>query len=118
MSPVKNRRHTMDKAQLAYNKRIAKKIQTLKEDTTFVEGLLAEWEEWLVRNADKDFSPTDKPMPIAMPFWLGDKWKHRAERGGKLREVAAAMVADYKNKIAINTKWIATAEKFLAEVSK
>lgn len=105
----------MTKAQLAYNKRIAKKIQVIKEDLAFSEGMVAEWEEWISKNEDKDFNSGTAPMAITMPFWMSDKWKHRAERGIKLQTVAKEMVADAKKHLAKNREWIAMAENFLSE---
>jgi hypothetical protein len=112
MSPVKNRRHTMTKAQIAYNKRIVKKIAAVEADLALPEMMIAEWTTWLVDNATVEL---DHTRPIQMPTWFSDTYKRRAEKGEDIKVVARKMVGDYKKKVAAARLWVDQANAYLAE---
>ena len=102
----------MDKAQTAYIKRIAKKVEVAKADLVLPERMLNDWQEWIIKN------PTvriDTTRPVLMPTWFGDNWKSRVERGEDIQKVAREMVSDIRARIVAAREWIATAEKFLDE---
>ena len=107
----------MTTKQATYNKRIAKNLAAAKADVYLSERLLVEWEAWLAKNADVDFHAMGpNPVPIAMPFWFGDKWKRRAERPrANLQAVVRQMVDEVKVGVEQSRQWITVAEQFLAD---
>ncbi len=111
-SPVKNRRHTMTKAQLAHNKRIAKKIAIMELDLLIPERMIAEWTTWLYDNATVEL---DHTRPIQMPTWFSDTYKRRVEKGEDIKVVARKMVGDAKKKVAAARLWVDQANAYLAE---
>ena len=109
---MKNRRHTMSKAQIAQNKRIAKKIVAIELDLLVPERMIAEWTTWLVDNAAVEL---DHTRPIQMPTWFSDTYKRRVEKGEDIKVVAREMVRDTKKKIADARLWLDQANAYLAE---
>lgn len=107
----------MTDRQSTYNKRIAKNLAAARADVYLSERMIVEWEAWLVKNADVDFDAMGpNPVPIAMPFWFGDKWKRRAERPhANLQAIARQMVDEAKRGVERSRQWIAVAEQFLAD---
>ena len=102
----------MTKAQIAYNKRIAKKIAVVTEDLVIPERMIAEWTTWLVDNATVEL---DHTRPIQMPTWFSDSYKRRVEKGEDIKKVARQMVGDTKHKIAAARAWLDEANAYLAE---